>query len=337
VVRQAVATFAAARAGVEAQLPKQFEAARAHLLPRVRDLASEPIAALGAQVRGVQPTTPIQRPLGEHLRVVVVYDAPSFVADVPESYLATWGQSRDAVIEVAIDNLAGRPAPFRFGDAGVYVADGRDQFDAARLLLEPALAQLEVKGRLVAFPLSRDLLAITGERDEAGLAQALRLAASPQGSAPISVVPLLHDGTGWVTWHPDPKSKVAKTLQRLMVQERAAIFEEQRALLDQLGERRGDDAFVAALTVLPDGTTLCTWGEGTPTLLPEADRVALAAQLPDGGTATSTVTWAEVQRVMGPALAPVEGLSPPRYRVTNFPSAAERVAMHATMAPGAQP
>jgi hypothetical protein len=115
----------------------------------------------------------------------------------------------------------------------------------------------------------------------------------------------------------------------LRMQTDAGNYDEQKSVLEEHAQARGDDVFVASVLVMTDGETgesasLCTWTDGVPTMLPRADQIAFVTP---GETEEETrimrVPWDHAATVMRDAMQP-QGLVPERWRVDRFPSEQEQ-------------
>ncbi len=299
-------------------LPGDFAVAREHLLPRVRDVASRGIGALGSELRldaGVSPV--VERPFAGHLREVLVYDMESSVTDVTVEAAAKWNVSESELFLLARRNLASRSSAFVARD-GMFVAEQGDTYDAARVLLvEEQPFRSKLRGRPVAFLPNRTTLLVMGEDDVDAITRASDASLEAEGGYPISVQPVVATDGGWVTWRPT-RPALAARIAGLRRAELQATYGEQKALLDALHARHGVDISVANL-LEKDQRTLATWSEGVHSWLPEADDVAFSSETAQGPL-VRTASFETALKVMGGSMRRLPDLEPPRWEVTTFPS-----------------
>jgi hypothetical protein len=112
----------------------------------------------------------------------------------------------------------------------------------------------------------------------------------------------------------------------------AANYEEQKPVLEEQAQAGDDEVFVASVLLATDPasgetTTVCSWTEGVPSLLPRADRIAFVSP---GETEEESrimyVPWDDAAAVMSGAMAP-QGIVPERWRVDRFPTGDEQAAL----------
>ncbi|MBI5544970.1 MAG: hypothetical protein HY901_13855 [Deltaproteobacteria bacterium] len=329
-------------------VPSSFSEAAPRLMPKIRDLATRGIAALGAELQNAKAAMVVERPLGEHLRIIVVYDGGTYFADVTEENLAKWGRKAEETIATAIANFkaSNRDARFHRIMAGVYVADAHDNFDSSRLLLDDAIGLLELRGRPLAFPVHRDFLAITGDEDPDGIKKVAEMMEEERTNPyPISVIPLRFESGHWSTFRLLLTTAAGRTLESYRVREYEQIYEEQKGLLEKLAEPRHDDAYVASFDVIEDNErgfldSYSTWGDGLPTLLPITGQIGFVSDPTSAKHGllrkmfskkkpwVAMARFEDALRVAGHRMKKIEG-DPPRYRVESFPTAEEFKAMGA--------
>lgn len=135
----------------------------------------------------------------------------------------------------------------------------------------------------------------------------------------------MRDGT-WRVFDPPEASRVAfgNVTRRFS----ASRWGDYKAVLEKDLQRRGEDLFVASLTMYEDEQSKAcwsavVWSRGVDTILPVADRVTFfeGEELP-----LRIAAWGNVLRVMGPLMQKLEGF-PVRYRVNVFPNVEQMVAM----------
>ncbi|HSP78916.1 MAG TPA: hypothetical protein VLQ93_10320, partial [Myxococcaceae bacterium] len=312
-----------ARSMLPCRLPTTWPEAAPVIRARVSDRGTFELGALRARARNIPFPSQPYIPLAEHLALALVIDLPDTIASVSWEECERWKVSRAQALEVAVENLA-RVSREDFERQGaLFVSPWGDNYDAARLVLIEKLAELPVKGRLVALLPHRDHLLLTGSEDAEGLAQLAdrceELASGPRYMGFFPVV--LEDGT-WRPFRPVEGHPASERYRWLALQERARLYRLQKELLIELHQRTGEQVSVADFEVLRVGGLMlshCTWSRTAPTLLPRADVVLLGE--PDAsGEEPLEVPWEVLQQHAGHLLVPEEELYPERYRVTAFPS-----------------
>jgi hypothetical protein len=100
----------------------------------------------------------------------------------------------------------------------------------------------------------------------------------------------------------------------------ADFYAYQKALLDELHESTGEDAFVASFTAAEtkstgEAWTYCVWANGALALLPKSDKVVFMR----AGLAPRFADWDRVVAEANNLMEPLD-MYPERYRVAEFPS-----------------
>ena len=142
-------------------------------------------------------------PLTDHLVACLVYDLPSSMQFVMADQVEKWGVTLYEAMEVALQNLDEREfVMMALGDK-LYVIETGDSYDATRLLLKDKIRSLELVGKPVAVPVSRNTLLIAGSEDPAGIAILAELAEKKADDArPLCPIPIILEGDDWETWTP---------------------------------------------------------------------------------------------------------------------------------------
>lgn len=308
---------------VEDVLPRSFEKARPHLLPRLREL---PALALKELEAGLQEPSSPRQVLSDDLAVELVYDTPTSAVPVDREALAAWGVPFAEALAAAVGNLEHLNAlSFQPAGEGLLRSSVQDSHDAARLLLWRAYPPTGLRGRLVAAVPTAGVLLLTGTEEPRGMA-ALAGAVEQALGLPEALGPalLVLGPDGWEAFEPG-----SGPLHEVRLRHRTQRYAEQKALLDRLHAGRFDAPYVAAHNVYRDPAgahSFLVWTEGMESLLPQADEVRFVA-----GTTMQTARelegsapWSRLLEVSGHRLVREEGLYPPRYRVDSFPDEAER-------------
>jgi hypothetical protein len=152
------------------QPPDRSEDDPAILLDRVLPML-KPLALL-EQVRAQGLPMLVYRPLVGELMISYVIDEGQSVAFINEEHLARWGVSEAALYRRALANLRARPwqpHPGQIGNgkAGLLIFNGRDGYDATRLLLPELFSAFAAStpGTLVIGVPNRDFLIAFSDAD----------------------------------------------------------------------------------------------------------------------------------------------------------------------------
>ncbi|HEY6329449.1 MAG TPA: hypothetical protein VI756_08925 [Blastocatellia bacterium] len=304
-----------------------LEEALPNLIPIVRTLSFHHIVNLQLQVDGKDPEPTPMLPLGGHLALSLVVDAPDAMSYVTQDRLGAWGIPMGDAMNRALENLLRCSAPkFERRGAGVYVSAWHDAYDSSRLCFPQMFSDLEVSGDHVAVVPNRDTLIVTGSNDSAGMAVVADICEKAQGvSRPTSCIPVILRGTTWESYLPGPDSPEHELFNKLRIIEQSRDYAEQKALLEKWHQATHQDIFVASYK----GTrhresgrygSYCVWSDGVLTLLPEADTVMFFQQDKDTGENRSTpAAWSRVREVLDSLMEPLD-VYPRRFRVERFPS-----------------
>jgi uncharacterized protein YtpQ (UPF0354 family) len=316
-------------AGLE--LPADFAAARANVMPRVRSRCYLNAAREGhpglAQARALSSLT--LAPCAELPRDYVlelVYDFPDSVASIAQKQLATWGVTVEELAGVAMGNLRVQrtnPTVFQPLQEGLFISGWQDSYDASRLLATDVIRQLDVQGAPVVFPFSRDHLLVCGSDDEEALLAAVEtMATNLERTRVESLVPLLlGDDEAYTVFEPAKESELGAALAALQAEAKVGDYAEQRSWLERLNEANGEDVFVANTMAFQDEAgrifTVGTWTEGVDTLLPETELIAFVR--PGDEDETVVTPWAAALPLVREQMEATEHY-PVRWRVRSFPS-----------------
>jgi hypothetical protein len=314
--------------------PDSIDEARANLMMRVRDREwCETMRLQFPTARdGKGPVLTYERINGE-LVLELVYDWPTAVSSIAPEQLDGWGITLEEAVRTARANLRERtPGTFAQLEPGVFASAWHDTYDSSRLVLTELISRLDVRGDPVALLPHRDHLFVTGANDESGLGRVAELA------RPLLDEPHRVTGRAFVwrdgAWQPfvpaDGHPHRRRFLDLVRVTD-AANYEEQKQALEEQARARGDDVFVASVLVATDPasgetTTVCSWTEGVPTLLPRADRIAFVSPGEAEETSIVYVPWDDALALMSGAMT-AQGIDPERWRVDRFPTDDEQSAL----------
>lgn len=308
-------------------IPDTLEAARANLLPRIRErVYYEFFHFHSAKIAKKGMTLP-HRVVAEHLAAGVIIDLPEAIAECAAEKVDKWNISLDELLKIARENLWKiSNEDFKSPQSGLYVSAWRDNHDCSRLFLHDLIWQLKVNGSHIAMVPNRDTLLVTGSDDEAGLKRMAALAnAAWEQPRFMTGFAFKLDGSNWIPWMPPSGHAAWRDFRSLELHSIQRDANEQKRLLDEYHEKEGIDIFVATCNCFENNKTqesvsLSTWSKTVKTLLPVTDRVGLYnPDLPKDKAMLGVAKWADVLAVAGDLMKP-QGMYPERYLVDDFPS-----------------
>lgn len=268
---------------------------------------------------------PFGRPLVPFVKVVCAIDSEHSMTFATGADLAAWGVSDDEALRTASANLARMPCQVRRSGPVAQIL-GPDGYTSSWLAAPAALARVaaDIGGSVVAVAATRDqLILIDAEHPEAAVRMLEPTLEHYQSAArQLSPVPYLVREAGIKPWEP-PAGHPARPIAGKTARYLAAIeYGEQKAMLDNLSLKAGEDVFVARHTLMqrPDGTfwSWATWvKQVTNGLLPRADVLNLVDN--DHPAAQFAVTWDDAFRLAGHALREEPEHDPPRWRHHGWP------------------
>jgi hypothetical protein len=281
----------------------------------------------------VPPDWPYQI-LEDPLVVGLVYDEPESTRTISQDDLNDWGVTFYEAMEVARENLT--KLPFRLlgpgeRNEGVYLFMTGDSYDATRLLLLDQVRSLKVTGEHVVMVPNRESLIVTGTEDENGLKAMLDLAKERiEQPRIICSFAFRLDGDDWVQWLPETTHPLYMEFRGLQIQSYGRDYNEQKAFLDKLHEKKGQDIFVASYRALQDEERIwsyCVWSKGVDALLPKTDSIMFAEE----EQPPIMVEWNKAIEKYSDLMQP-EDIYPPRWRVREYPNRDELLATGNEMA-----
>jgi hypothetical protein len=264
---------------------------------------------------------PAWRAFGDDCATLLALDYPESTSTLMSGPAESWGISLDDALAIACDNLRDITTDaFVEVARGVYRGDWRDGYDASRALLPDLLHRAPVRGFPVFMIPTRDVLLVTSDKDDGGLARMVELShEAAQTGRPVS--PFMychHEGLRRFT---PRQPEVTQRLAQLALRYRKDDYDAQKVALDRLHEQEGNDVFVAnyllygARDDAGEMFSAATWTAGVESLLPEADRIVLVR--PESGE-TRIVPWQQIAPLVG-VLLEEEPMYPVRYRTHGFP------------------
>lgn len=293
------------------------------LLPSVRARFQLGMMKLNAQIDGEEfPDIP-HRNLTEHLSVHLVVDLPSVMSYVTEDTLNDLELDFEEAYQMALENLRLKSEiGFKQIEPGLFMGPWNDYYVPARLLLPELFKELEVKGELIAMPVHRNVVLVSGSEDTENHPLLIALIEealdAPRAMSPRFLA--LKQGE-WSSWVPENDSPCYDQLRLFSLQAEAQDANEQKEGLDQLHEQNGTDIFVASVQAIEQQetgrvSTYCVWTKTVDTLLPKADLILFADIEADGIVAQAhwDIVFDRCSHLMKP-----QSIYPERYRVTEFP------------------
>lgn len=326
VVRRYVQILVANSAPYEPTLDE----ARPMMIPIIRNLAG--ILDMGRSRIEEQenPDAGFQyRHFGEDCVELLALDQPDTINTLTCGPPEEWGLTLDQALAIARENLRDATSEgWEEVAPGVFRGAWGDSYDPSRALLPDVLERAPVKGRPVFMIPTRDVLLVTGDRDENGVLAMTELShqAFEASGRWVSALAFTYDDDGkTVTFAaPWPEHRERQLdLNRLL---RNDEYAEQKKSLEALYEREGRDVFVASyfLRDQADGMHIVSWSawtEGVDALLPKTDRLVLdTVDRRDRGDLL-VVDWDASFPVIGHLLKEEQGHYPPRFRTQGFPDA----------------
>jgi hypothetical protein len=310
---------------VGSAIPGDFQQAKDHILPRVRDRWFFEQLSLNSVGQNGKKWPYL--PLADHLAYEVVYDTPHAVGSVTDDQLKQWGVPLAEALDIARTNLWKMSnEDFECVQPGLFASTWHDVHDASRLILHDLIWQLPVKGAHVAMIPHRDLLLVTGLEDAAGLEKMAELAEPLlEDKRCLTPVPVRLEGTKWRTLTAGELPPGCVKLANLITMHQAEEYQTQKQWLDKSNEATHTDVFVASVLAVQNKqtgriSTIGVWGDGVPTLLPRTDYVAFMTQNPESPVPKDRhVEWELVRQIAGELMEPTD-LYPLRWHVKSFPT-----------------
>lgn len=321
---KALQGFVATLCSCQQSAPEHLSQARAMLRPLIRGRSViEDVRLHQLRTAGRDATfAPAWRAFGDDCAVLLALDYPEPTSTLMSGPIESWQITLDDALAIACDNLRDMTSDAFIQVArGVYRGNWRDGYDASRVLLPDLLHRAPVHGRPVFMIPTRDVLLVTSDKDEHGLAQMLELShEAAQTGRSVSPYMYCHD-EGLRRFTPRQVA-VQRRLTELALRYRKDDYDTQKAALDRLHKQEGRDVLVASFLLYgakdDSGETFSTttWISGADGLLPQADRVVLVRA--ESGE-TRIVSWQQIAPFVGSLLQEEDAMYPVRYRTLGFP------------------
>lgn len=306
-----------------AELPDTYAAAKAFLMPSVRDTVYLDLLDLRTPDNGI-----VRKQVAPELTAALVYDGESSMQFISDKQLADWGVSAATAWADALANLESREGErFERLAEGVYRSPWKDNYDTARVLLPKRLKRLRIKGDPVVFLPHRDVLIVTGSQDDDGLLAALDAVDEALG------LPRATTGRAWRlrgdTWEPflpAASSTAFADLKDYAEDARVMDANDQKAALDEKFEAEDQDLFVGTLFRVEskktgERFTYCVLTKTVDSLMPRADWVVfIDLDRPKGDQLVGAAKWDDFRKLLGRAVQKADYPGPERWRVRGFPT-----------------
>jgi hypothetical protein len=323
--------FIAAQLAAVSEVPevsKDFGAAVANILPRLRERAFWDIAArelpASKDGKGNVPAPPL-RIMYDVLAGELVFDTPQAVMSLSSDRFDEWGKTFDETWLFAVDNLKKiSHKEFETTKSGLYLSDWQDSHDATRLMLTDNIRKLAVKGHHLAMIPNRDLLMIADSNNEAALLEmAARTRALMDQPRFMTATVFRLVGDQWRPHQFAQSHPLRFAFEQLDRRYLVQCYSQQK---DGLQSEVGEELFVAKQTAFVRKgddeeafLTYCVWTKTVVSLLPQSDFV-IFIELDDDKATPVKVSWADAMSIAGELMKPY-GVFPERYRVDEFPDA----------------
>ncbi|WP_439864609.1 DUF1444 family protein [Pseudomonas antarctica] len=309
--------------------PERFEDVRPLLRPVIRNLAMlEEVRLYKVRTDGWDtPRNAVHRSLGKDCVILLAVDYPETTSTLTDGPKESWGVSLDEALAAAQSNLRETtPDAFEEIVPGLYLGRWNDSYDTSRVLLPDVLQRAPIKGRPVFMIPTRDVLMVTGDKDEDGIRHMVEVCfKAMENGRVVSSQVYTYEGQRIVPFVTHDEALLARmaSLEHMLLE---GNYRSQKEQLDTIHTEQNTELFVATYTLfeLTDGSgktfSVCSWTETVDTLLPKTDRVALVQLQSDGSAKTRLFAWEELEAEAGELLQPFDTY-PPRYRTLGFPTA----------------
>ncbi len=295
------------------------------LLPRIRERFFYELNDLLLRTEKKSPLQTVHHVLAESLAVSIVQDFPDAMVDVQEEHIQAWQVDWDTLMIHARRNLKARSQEsFERLSPGLFRSPWKDNHDASRLLLQDLIRSLDLKGDPIVMVPHRDELLVAGDQDRRALARMAELVQETLKKPRAMTGQAFHlSSDGWEPWLPNQDDELRAAYLMLREQSRIAIHEEQRALLQEMLNREGREAFVPQYRVFVDPRTQTPFSTAAfprkgETWLPRTDEVGLLDVEQPEGKQLRQIPWKDLENHIEGSLTPEPDLWPVRYRVQGW-------------------
>jgi uncharacterized protein YtpQ (UPF0354 family) len=272
----------------------------------------------------------VYKPLAPGLVMILAIDQGDSLAIVRHDQLEDWQVDADDALSLALENLRSLSTePLqKIPNAMVFAGGWGDGQEASRLVLTELFDGLPVNGRPVVLIPTVGTLLVAGEDDPQALVGIASIANQVfgEGERPVTGEAYILTEVGqWERFMPDPEHPARGLFRKLFMNDCAANYQDQQALLEKHYEKVGEDIFCAGYNMAvpqeeeaeEEGSAF-SWavvlasGECN---FPRVDFVAIASPDPDADqdAGASLVPWDDFSRTVGSKLVELQGFYPPRY------------------------
>lgn len=309
-------------------VPETFDEATEDILPAVRPLTYfESLRHnMNHEPREVADLWP-HVILGDHLAVALVYDMQESMLYITNDMLESWAITVYELFESARENLLDLAAePFIAIEDGLFQANGRDSYDASRILLTDEIKQLEISGDIIAMAPNRETLFIADAAHPQALSMMIdRVYSSLNEPRAISELAFHLVDDEWRLWLPPRDHSLYEDFKSLQLKYFRTAYQEQKVTLESQILERGEPTSVADYSIAVNHETkepfsYCVWTPGD-WLLPRCEQIVLSTDH-FGERDTLHVSWEKVFRKFGARFSHVESY-PERFRVSGGLTKAE--------------
>lgn len=301
--------------------PETWSDARLLLRPTLRTTSSIDMIRHNPAITEELKRRPVAAPVLPHLWDMLALDAEHSMSFVNEADLKTWGVTADEARTQAAANLGAQELPYERTGSHLKVT-GPDGYASSWLLLPERLAAITHhfgSQPLVLAP-SRDEVFLIAEDDPA-LPKLLKAACQSQLEHPrsLSAVPYSVSSGELAPWEPPGGHAAAELVGRASGILGFTEYAAQKARLDDLYQRTGEDVFVGSHVLQERADeavwSWTSWAPGVRGLMPRATYVAFI----DEGGEPYLVPWEVVLEHAGRCLTAAEGFDPLLWHYEDWP------------------
>jgi hypothetical protein len=310
-------------------VPPTLEAARAALLPIVRDRMYFEHLALLAEPGARTPPAAL-RVIAESLAIAPALDDADTIRPLATGDLEAWKVDFDAAMRPALENLRRKSvAAFESIGPGACESTWHDDYDGARMLLDDVLARCEVRGDVVVATPNRATLLVAGADDPTALA-ALADRIEVGLKAPRANAGRAYRRTAgvWAPFLPSGPPALARRFEAFELDAKGRDYAEQKEALERRLAKEKKDIFVAKFVIATSKSgasfSYGTWTRGVDTYLPVAEYVAfIDPERPKAEWFRGRARLADVRKLPAPAALRPLGTWPERLVTEGFPTPEE--------------
>ncbi|MEZ5976523.1 MAG: hypothetical protein R3F33_17875 [Planctomycetota bacterium] len=291
--------------------------------------------ALRPDAARVAPLCPRQWALGPHILGALAVDGDEVIRYVVPEWQQAWNKELTELAQLAEARVPGLATGWAIRESELpgehkprlFSLQGDAFFAPSHLLDREGLQKLKLaEGSLASAPSCETLLIVEpGDETllEAFVAQIIE--ANLEGSRLVCPIPLVYQGGTWQAWTPPADHPQRMAFRNLECEYLADAYGSQGKALEALLIEKGIDVYVAGYMLQEDTetgelTSISVWTRTVPTLMPEADLIALMdVDLPEDQQFLGMVRWQDLQKHCGQLFERNPDRYPVRYHVRGFP------------------